>query len=258
MTNKRTIESYDNYAEKWAKRMRSGKNIAHEYLEKPAMYGALPDLKGKKVLCLGCGTGEECEYLNSLGAEVIGVDISKGLINYAKKSYPNLDFKVMDMEKLDFETETFDFVYSSLVMHYLDSWKNTLEGINKILKKDGTFLFSTHHPALWGADRTRTDDERTSLLGYKKNYKKETCEILGDYLSTKEIEDVWFNDFEVSYFHRSLESIFKDIHNSGLILNRFLEPKAIDETKIIDPVFWEIHQKIPLFMIIELRKSSSE
>lgn len=255
MTNKQTVDSYDNYAEKWAERMRSGKNIAHEYLEKPAMYGALPDLKGKKVLCLGCGTGEEVEYLTSLGADVVGVDISKGLIDFAKKSYPDLDFRVMDIEELDFDEETFDFVYSSLVMHYLDSWKKTLDGIKKILKINGAFLFSTHHPAIWGAQRTRKEGERESILGYRKYLKDNVCEVFGDYLNPREINDVWFNDFKVSYFHRSLEDIFEDITDSGLILNRFLEPKAIDRTKEIDPIFWEIHQKIPTFMIIELRKS---
>ncbi len=45
-TDKKTTESYDNYAEKWANRMRSGNNTAHEYLEKPAMYGKLSDLTG--------------------------------------------------------------------------------------------------------------------------------------------------------------------------------------------------------------------
>ena len=155
-TDKNTTESYSNYAQQWAERMRSGKNIAHEYLEKPAMYGKLPDLTGLDVLCIGCGTGEECHYLKSLGARrVVGIDISEGLIEYAKKSYPELEFKIMDMEHLDFTTESFDFVYSSLVMHYIDSWKSVLGAISKVLKRGGRFLFSTHHPAKWGAEKTR-------------------------------------------------------------------------------------------------------
>ena len=143
-TDINTTESYSNYAEQWARRMRSGKNKAHEYLEKPAMYGKLPDLTDLSVLCIGCGTGEECEHLKSLAAKrVVGIDISEGLIEYAKKSYSDLEFHVMDMEKLDFPLESFDFVYSSLVMHYVDSWDKTLNSISKILKTDGRFLFST-------------------------------------------------------------------------------------------------------------------
>ncbi len=254
-TDKNTIDSYSNYAEKWAKHMRSGKNIAHEYLEKPAMYAELPDLFGKKVLCLGCGTGEECEHLNSLGAETVGIDISKGLIDYAKKSFPNIEFHVMNMEQVTFKDESFDYVYSSLVMHYVDSWSKVLSEMHRILKPGGTFLFSTHHPATWGAKRTRTKDSRTSLLGYKKDKKANTSEVIGDYLNTRKIKDIWFGDFDVTYYHRSLEAIFKDVTSSDFLLSQFLEPKAIESVKEVDSVFGDIHDKIPLFMIFELKKS---
>ncbi len=254
-TDKDTTESYSNYAEKWAERMRSGKNIAHEYLEKPAMYGKVPDLSGLDVLCIGCGTGEECAYLKSLGARrVVGVDISDGLIEYAKKSYPDIEFQVMDMENLDFASESFDYVYSSLVMHYVDSWNQTLVSIYKVMKKKGKFLFSTHHPATWGAGRIRAETERASLLGYKKHKESSTCEVFGDYLDTRKIDDVWFGDFKVSYFHRSMQEILKDILKSDFEIVDFLEPKAVDKCKEVDPVFWEIHKKIPLFMIFELIK----
>ena len=84
------------------------------------MYEKLPYLKGKSVLCVGSGTGEECEHIASSDAKrVIGIDISEGLIRCAKKSYPHLEFHAMDMEKLDFPAGCFDFVYSSLAMHYL-------------------------------------------------------------------------------------------------------------------------------------------
>ncbi len=254
-TDKKTTESYNNYAEEWAKRMRSGENIAHEYLKKPAMYSKLPNLKGLDILCVGCGTGEECERLMSMGARsVVGVDISEGLIEYARKSYPDLEFKVMDMEKLDFPTESFDYVYSSLVMHYVDSWTSTLDSVSRVMKKGGKFLFSTHHPATWGAERSRTEVGRDSLLGYKKYKNSNTCEILGDYLNTRKIEDTWFGDFKVVYFHRSMQEILHDVLNSNFELSDYLEPKAVDKCKEVDPVFWEIREKIPLFMIFELIK----
>ncbi len=254
-TDIKTTESYNNYADKWAARMRSGKNIAHDYLEKPAMYGKLPDLTGLDVLCVGCGTGEECAYLLSRGARrVVGVDISAGLIEYAKKSYPDMEFYVMDMEHLELPIESFDYVYSSLVMHYVDSWKDVLSSISNVLKKNGKFLFSTHHPVVWSAERTRTKTEKQSILGYKKFTETNTCEIYGDYLNTRKIEDIWFEDFKVTYAHRSMQEILGDIVSSDFEIKDFLEPKAIESCKEVAPVFWEIHQKLPLFMIFELSK----
>ena len=248
-------DAYSAHAKEWVERMRSGKNIAHDYLEKPAMYGKLPDLKEKDVLCVGCGSGEECEHLKSLGANrVVGIDLSEGLIEYAKQGYPELEFQVMDMEKIDFPPQSFDFVYSSLVMHYVGSWKDTLDGIHKVLKKDGKFLLSTHHPATWGAERIRTETERTSLLGYKKLKETNSTEIVGDYLNARKIDDLWWGDFEVTYFHRPLREIMQDIFRSGFELTDFLEPKAIDACKEVDHSFWEIHEKIPIFIVIELTK----
>ena len=83
--------------------MRLGKNFAHMYLEKPAMYKKLPNLKNKTVLCIGCGSGEECEHLLSLKPKrIIGIDLSKELIAIARESYPDIEFRVMDMTKMKF------------------------------------------------------------------------------------------------------------------------------------------------------------
>lgn len=253
-TDKKTIKSYDAYALKWAERMRSGKNLAHTFLEKPAMYKKLPKLKGKTILCVGCGTGEECERLKSLGAKkVIGVDVSKGLIELAKKSYPHLEFHVMDMERLHFASSTFDLVYSSLVMHYVKDWTKTFRSIHKILKRDGTFLFSTHHPVKWSAEVKRAKTEDSYLLGYKR-YKSGEINVFGDYLNTRKIDDIWFNEFKVSYYHRPISEIISDIIKSGFVISDFVEPKPLKLVIKENPNFYEVHSKIPLFMIFELKK----
>lgn len=178
-TDKDTIESYNQYAKKWANKMRRGENIAHKYLEKPAMYKKLPDLSGKSILCLGCGSGEECGFLLKQGAKkVIGIDISKDLINLAKASYPKIEFHVMDAEKLAFADKTFDFVYSSLTLHYMADWIKPLKEIHRVLKNNGIFLFSTHHPIKWGAEKSTDAGQKTFLMGYDKNKKIKPAESM--------------------------------------------------------------------------------
>ncbi len=254
-TDKRTIASYNEYAKRWVEIKSSGKNIAHEFLEKPAMYSKLPNLKNKTILCIGCGSGEESSYIKSLGAKkVVGIDISSGLIELAKKNYPECEFHVMDMENLTFPKEKFDFVYSSLVMHYVKDFTKTLKSVNKVLKKEGKFLFSTHHPAVWGAERKRDKSKRSSLLGYVKFPKKKKLEIHGDYLNTRKIDDVWFDNFKVTYYHKSFSSIIGEIIKSRFEITDVLEPKASNKAKTKYKIFWKIHQKIPLFIIFELKK----
>lgn len=253
-TDKKTIQSYDNYAMNWAKKLRTGNNHAHKFLEKPAMYKKLPNLKGKSVLCVGCGSGEECEHLAKLGAKkVVGIDISKGLIEVAKQSYPKLEFHVMDMEKINFSENSYDFVYSSLTMHYVKDWTKTLKGIYKVLKKNGSFLFSTHHPIKWGAEVHRSKEKNVFLMGYEK-YESGKSKIFGDYLNSRKIDDIWFDKFKVSYYHRPLSEIINDIIKSGFIIADFLEPKPIKSVVKEKPIFYDVHTKIPLFMIFELKK----
>ncbi len=255
-TDKTTIESYNKYTIKCAEKMRSGKNIKHSFLEKPAMYKKLPNLKGKTVLCIGCGTGEECEHIKSLGAKrVIGIDISKERINFLKERNPDLEFHTMDMEKLDFTDNSFDFIYSSLALHYSKDWTKILRKVYKIMKKDGVFLFSTHHPIRWGAEINKSKDKNTFLLGYRK-YKSGESKVFGDYLTTRKINDVLSKDFKVSYYHRPISAIIRDIIKSGFIISDFIEPKPLKSViKEKDkPDFYKIYSKIPLYMIFELRK----
>jgi len=169
-TARRTITSYNAYAGSWATLMRSGGNTAHRYLEKPAMFRALPNLRGKSVLCIGCGTGEECDRLIKLGAKrVVGIDVSKNLIREAQQAFPDIEFHTMDMERLRFPHRSFDVVYSSLTMHYIPSWKKTLAGVKAVLKPGGLYIFSTHHPARWGAETTKTKNRKTHILAMRKS-----------------------------------------------------------------------------------------
>lgn len=254
-TDKKTIKSYDKYAKKWADKLRGGQNLAQKYIEKPAMYSKLPSLKGKSIICVGCGTGEECEHLKILGASrVVGIDISQGLVEIAKKSFHRLEFYVMDMEKITLPPASFDLAYSSLTLHYVESWTKTLKSIYKILKPGGVFLFSTHHPVNWGADIKRGDEKNTFLMGYTKYNHKDEYEIFGDYLNTRKINDVWYGDFEVSFYHKPFSSIIREILDSGFKIVDFTEPKAVARAKKEKYSFWKVHQKIPLFMIFELRK----
>jgi len=56
--------------------------------------------------------------------------------------------------------------------------------------------------------------------------------------------------------HRPLSIIVKEITSANFELIDIVEPKALDESKSDNPKFWEIHQKIPEFMILELEKKS--
>lgn len=52
-------------------------------LEFPSVLGALGDVRGMRVLDLGCGSGVYCRMLSRAGAEMTGLDEATGMIDYA-------------------------------------------------------------------------------------------------------------------------------------------------------------------------------
>lgn len=54
--------------------------------------------KGSKLIDIGCGKGRHATYFNTKGMDVVGIDLSRKSIEYAKKnSNTTLQFKVHDM-----------------------------------------------------------------------------------------------------------------------------------------------------------------
>lgn len=247
-------DHYEHFAREWAQRMRDGKNITHEYLSKPALFDALGDVRGKDILCVGCGSGEECIKLFELGArKIIGIDLSPALIEIAKKSYPELEFHVMDMEEMNFNI-SFDVIISNLTMHYVPKWTKTLEQMKRILKSNGEIIISTNHPVRFGAEIKRMEDKEVFLLGYIR-YKEVGVigDVIGNYLNERKVEDSWFRGrFNVEYYHRPISSIINEIISCNLKIKEMIEPLPPKWVEEKEKSFYHIHTKIPLFMIFRI------
>ncbi|MGW5671059.1 class I SAM-dependent DNA methyltransferase [Micromonospora sp. NPDC003776] len=67
-----------------------------------AMLAAFAELvgPGRPVLEVGCGTGRITAHLHGLGLEVAGVDLSPGMVEVARRTYPELRFEVGSMTDL--------------------------------------------------------------------------------------------------------------------------------------------------------------
>lgn len=98
-------------------------------------------LQGKKILDCSCGTGYGSGLL-ALNNEVVGVDISKEAIDFAKKHFKKPNFQIGNAEKLDFEDESFDVVVSFETIEHLKNPDKFLDEVRRVLKKDGIFLGS--------------------------------------------------------------------------------------------------------------------
>ena len=107
----------------------------------------LPDFAGKQVLDLGCGYGWTVERCVG-AAHVTGVDLSEKMLEVArqKASFPQVEYLHAAIEDVDFPPESFDVVFSSLTIHYLQDFPAFAEKVRTWLKPGGDFVFSVEHP----------------------------------------------------------------------------------------------------------------
>ncbi|WGW11624.1 methyltransferase domain-containing protein [Saxibacter everestensis] len=97
-----TRKAYDQVADDYAQLLRT--ELAQKPLDR-SLLSAFIELAGPSpehpIADLGCGPGRVAGYLNSLGAEVFGIDLSPGMIAAATRDHPGLRFEVGTMTALD-------------------------------------------------------------------------------------------------------------------------------------------------------------
>jgi ubiquinone/menaquinone biosynthesis C-methylase UbiE len=95
--------------------------------------------KTSKILDVGCGPGQFSLYFTNKGFDVIGIDFSKQMIEIARKKVPDVDFRYMDMRKLEFEKESFDGILTAYSLIHIPSSDllSVLNSFSRILKVNG-------------------------------------------------------------------------------------------------------------------------
>lgn len=103
--------------------------------------------KAQDILDVGCGDGHltTCFAAHLPNASIVGCDVSKAMIEYARRHYSshNLSFLEMSAESLDFQKQ-FDVAISFNCLHWIKNQKRAIEQIFKVLKPGGrAFLVAT-------------------------------------------------------------------------------------------------------------------
>lgn len=118
----------------------------------------LPRVPGR-ALELGCGAVGLFVELERAGWEVVGVDISRGMLRHARDRARSLDcprvrFVQGDAELLSFVEGTFDVVVLMGVLEYLSGDGPALRQARRVLRPGGRLILSVplrHSPYAWGA-----------------------------------------------------------------------------------------------------------
>jgi SAM-dependent methyltransferase len=119
--------------------------------EWPALRALLPDLRGLRVLDLGCGYGWFCRWARAQGAaDVFGIDVSERMLERARRETDDaaVTYLRADLETVALERARYDVAYSSLALHYIADLEGLMGRIHAALVPGGRFVFSIEHPMM--------------------------------------------------------------------------------------------------------------
>ncbi|MEI8339874.1 MAG: class I SAM-dependent methyltransferase [bacterium] len=135
MTNKEELLKQADDSKHWEKRH----SPAQEYLK--LISKETGEIKGKKILDVGCAEGIEVDEFSSLGMDAEGVDIKPEFIQAAQNRFPNNKFKVGSAEKLPYSDNGFDVSFCLNTLFYTDIEKSIPEML-RVVKSNGIVVFS--------------------------------------------------------------------------------------------------------------------
>ncbi|MFL5815136.1 MAG: class I SAM-dependent methyltransferase [Bdellovibrionia bacterium] len=103
------------------------------------------DLRGKRVLDIGCGLGESSVYFAKKGALVTAVDISPGMLQVTNRlasrhgvAVETVEASAMDLSQVS--DGQYDFVYAANLLHHVDI-EAFLNQVQPKLKPGGSAVF---------------------------------------------------------------------------------------------------------------------
>jgi 2-polyprenyl-3-methyl-5-hydroxy-6-metoxy-1,4-benzoquinol methylase len=99
------------------------------------------DLADRRVLEIGCGMGLHTQWLAEAGARVTAIDITDRAVTATRKRLAlrglSADVMEMDAEKLQFNDDSFDLVWSWGVIHHSASTSSIIREISRVLVPSG-------------------------------------------------------------------------------------------------------------------------
>ncbi len=235
------MNKWDNIAELYNNHVKREGDVYHKTYINPKIIELLGDVKDKKILDLACGNGYFTEILANKSAITFGVDYSEKLIDFAKaQKKVNAIYTVGKSDSLEFTDNYFDSIIINMALQDIENIEGTFSEAYRVLKKDGSFIFSIPHPAFF--------------MSTTENDGNEIFKRLELYMTNISFDHPVFPG--VSFHHRTIGYYLTTLIKHNFILNKFEELTVKhDKGKLItDQKLMALKKEIPSFLIIKAIK----
>jgi 2-polyprenyl-3-methyl-5-hydroxy-6-metoxy-1,4-benzoquinol methylase len=205
----------------------------------------IPDVKGAKVLDLGCGFGWLSRWAHDAGAEqVLGIDVSSNMLAKANE-FPKgsgIAYMQADLETIELQPITYDVVLSSLALHYLKNLPALVAQVYERLKPGGAFVFCVEHPIFTAPRKLEFIKDTDGNLSWPVN----------QYLSEGSRTTNWFAEGVVKQ-HRTIATYITMLLDAGFVLSAIDEWGATTDPMKDWPEWFKSRER-PIFLIVKATK----
>jgi SAM-dependent methyltransferase len=247
-------------ADAWTRLARAGYDICRDYLNTPAFFEMLPDVRGLSGLDIGCGEGHNTRLLAERGARVTGIDISEIFVRHARRLEEQktlgIDYQVASAVELAFAASAFDFVTGFMSFMDVPEIGCVLAEAYRVLRPGGFLQFSITHPCFDTPHRRNLRDENgltyaVEVGGYFRNLQGEIAEWLFSAAPPEARQGL--TEFKIPRFTRTISQWLNLLIEAGFLLERVEEPRPSDQVVREYPSLQDA-QVVAYFLHVRARK----
>jgi SAM-dependent methyltransferase len=201
-------------------------------------------VNGNLALDFGCGTGRSTRFLQTLGFNVTGVDVSEDMLRIARATDPSGDYRLVPEDNFEqFEPATFDLVLCAFTFDNIprETKARIFRDLKSLLKSDGTIVSIVSAPEIymheWASFSTRDFPGNASAQSGDM-----VRIIVTDHQDGRPVEDILWTD----------ESYREVYTGADLQVVKVVKPLAKGD----EPYAWINETRIAPWVIYVLRRAT--
>ena len=244
-----STRSWNAVADEWT--AHADANDYRNLLLMPLMLELVGDVRGHRVLDLGCGEGGYARELAKRGAKVTAVDGSARLIDIARRRTTDtalpVDYVCANAASMpSLANASFDDVVAAMSLMDVEDYDASVQEIARVLVPGGRLLMSITHPCFTAPVSEWARGPQRELLHF----------MVDRYLERAAWESRITPGFPepVVRRHRPLEDYFAPLLKLGFVLRDFREPRVNEEQIRRSPRMAKINL-IPYFLFMTWQRS---
>jgi SAM-dependent methyltransferase len=197
-------------------------------------------MEGLRVLDLGCGFGWFSRWARQAGASsVTGVDLSERMLERARNETKDdaIVYRRADLESFAIEPGSFELIYSSLTLHYLQDLSGLVGRMFAGLVAGGRLVFSVEHPIYTAPSQPQWTGSTWPIERYLDEGPRNT-----NWLAKGVIKQ-----------HRTVARYVNTLLEAGFSLER-IEEWSPSQAQIAAHPEWQNERQRPPFLLVSARR----